>query len=367
MTPTLTLRDLNRAILARQMLLAREKIAPLAAVERLFAIQAQWPKPPFIALWSRLQGFSREPLLELLRSRKLVRGTLMRATIHLVTATDYLRVRPALQPSFTRFMGTILKGGLERLDLARVLSTGRKTFAERPRTFGELREAVAARHPGLDPRAIGFSVRMQLPLVQVPDASDWGFPGDANFALAERWIGKRVPGKRASLADLVLRHLSILGPASVAEMQAWLGLQGLREVVESLRPRLLELRDSRGRELFDLPKAPRPPGDTPAPVRFLPEFDNPIVCRADERFVAAAHRARIYLSGLRVLGTVLVDGFAAAIWQVRRKKSAATVVVEAFAPLSRRQKDAIAEEGEPLLRFLEPGATALEVKFGKLG
>lgn len=366
MTKALTLRALNRATLARQLLLAREGLAPLAAVERLFALQAQWPKPPFVALWSRLDGFRREELVSLLEGRKLVRTTLLRGTIHLVTAKDYLRVRPSLQPMLSKAVTTVLKERAKGLDLPGLVKDARAAFTERPRTFTELRDALSAARPDADERAMGLAVRMELPLVQVPDGSRWAFPADASFAVAEEWLGKPLSKEGLDKAGLVLRHLSILGPASIAELQAWLGLQGLREVVEGLRPNLIELEDHRGRELFDLPKAPRPDGDTPAPLRFLPEFDNCIVCRADERFVAAAHREAVYLSGLRVLGTVLVDGFAAAVWHVRRKKKdVATLEIAPFAAPDKKLKALYAEEGEPLLRFLEPDAKTFELTFDK--
>jgi hypothetical protein len=163
----------------------------------------------------------------------------------------------------------------------------------------------------------------------------------------------------------VLRYLAAFGPATAADVQAWSGLQGLRDVVAALRPKLCVLRDERGREVFDLPDAPRPTDDPEAPVRFLPEFDNLIVSRADARFVADEHRSSIFLSALRVLPTFLVDGFAAGTWKSERKKAAASLILEPFAALPKKTRAALEEEGDALVRFLESDARTFEVRLAK--
>jgi hypothetical protein len=357
----LTLRAQNRATLARQMLLAREKTGTLPAVERLMGLQAQWPRPPFVGLWSRVEAFQREDLAGALQRRELVRATMMRGTLHVVSAGDFRRLRPAIQPVLTRGMKSILRDRAAALDVPALVAAARAFFEAEPRTFTELRDHLMTLHPSGDERAMGFAVRTHLPLVQVPTEATWAFPADSDFAVAESWLGGPI-GDDASPEALILRYLAAFGPATVADAQAWSGLQGLREVMETLRPRLLVLRDERGRELFDLPDAPRPDEETPAPPRFLPEFDNLIVSRADARFVADEHRKAIFLSALRVLPTLLLDGSAAATWKTERKKAAATLTITPFAALSKKVRGAVEEEASALLRFLEGDATTFAIQ-----
>ncbi len=191
---TLSRNALNRALLARQMLLAREEIPPLGAVERLVGLQAQQAQPPFVGLWTRVAGFEREDLLRLLRDRKAVRSTLMRGTLHLTSADDYLSLRGPLQPMLSAGMRAVLRGRAEALDLPAVLAEAARYFAGGPRTFQELRSVLDGAFPGGDERAMGYAVRTHLPLVAVPDDSaEWGFRADPRFTLAESWIG-RAPG-----------------------------------------------------------------------------------------------------------------------------------------------------------------------------
>ncbi len=360
-TTKLTSRALNRATLARQMLLAREKSSVIAAVERLMGLQSQWPRPPFVGLWSRLEGFQREDLATALQRRELVRASMMRGTLHVVSARDFQRLRPAIQPVLTRGMKSILRDRATALDVPALVAAARAFFEAEPRTFTELRDHLMTLHPTGDERAMGFAVRTHLPLVQVPTAATWAFPADADFAVAETFLGAPL-GNDASPGALVLRYLAAFGPATVADAQAWSGLQGLREVMEALRPGLVALRDERGRELFDLPDAPRPDEDTAAPTRFLPEFDNLIVSRADARFVAEEHRSSIFLSALRVLPTMLVDGCAAATWKTERKKAVAKLVISPFAALPKKTRAAVEEEASALLRFLESDARTFEIE-----
>jgi hypothetical protein len=361
----LTLRAQNRATLARQMLLAREKTTAALAVERLVGLQAQWPRPPFIGLWSRIEGFAREDLLGALRRRELVRATMMRGTLHVVSARDYLQLRAAIQPVLSRGMKAMLRERAGAFEVGSLVASARAYLEEEPRTFTELRDYLMTLHPDGDERAMGYAVRMHLPLVQVPtEDATWGFPTDSDFAVAESWLGEPL-GDIESPEALVMRYLAAFGPATVADVQAWSGLQGLREVVAALRPKLCVLHDERGREIFDLPDAPRPAEDTEAPVRFLPEFDNLIVSRADARFVAAEHRALIFLSALRVLPTFLVDGFAAGTWKTERKKAAAALILEPFAALPKKTRAALEEEGDALVRFLEGDARTFELRVAK--
>ena len=232
---------------------------------------------------------------------------MMRGTLHLVTARDYLRLRPALQPVLTKGMRSVLRNRASALDVDALVEEARAYFLEKPRTFGELRNHMMTLHPKGDERAMGFVVRMTLPLVLVPstleakedDANNarWGYPADADFAVAESWIGEALDEANDAPDHLVLRYLAAFGPATVGDAQTWSGLQALAPVFERLREKLAVFRDERGKELFDVPEAPRPSEDTAVPARFLPEFDNLIVSRTDARFVPIAHRSRVFSRG----------------------------------------------------------------------
>lgn len=357
----MTRRALNRATLARQMLLRREAVSPVRAVERLAGLQAQVPRPPFVGLWSRVEGFRREDLGRAIERQQIVRGTLMRGTLHLVSRKDYVRFRRTLQPMLTAGLRSILRDRIQDPDVAGAVDDARRWFDEEPRTFDALRTHLEQRFPGSDVRALAYAVRMELPLLQVPAAGErWAYPARAAFAVAESWLGERLaPGDAAE--SLVLRYLAAFGPASAADAQMWCGLT-LAPVVERLRSKLRTFRDERGRELFDLVDAPRPDAEEPAPIRFLPEWDNLLLSHADRsRVIADVHRPAIATANLRLPGTFLVDGFVAGLWVATRKKASATLELRPLTKLTRATRTALEGEGELLLRFLEPDATACSV------
>jgi hypothetical protein len=359
----LTARQLNRATLARQLLLAREAIGPVEAIGRLCGLQAQEAAPPFIGLWTRLDGFEREHLLAALRDREVVRATLMRATLHMLGASDYPAFRAALQPVMERAV-RVLGARADGLEPERVLPAARALLLERPLGFNELRRLLQERFPGVNDRALGYTVRTHVPLVMVPaDHARWGYPAVADFTLADEWLGESLPAE-GTPEQLVLRYLAAFGPAGVADAQTWSGLQGLAPVFEALRPQLAVFKGESGRrELFDLPDAPRPDADVPAPARFLPEFDNLGLAHADRtRLVADEHRGALVTKNLRVRATVLWDGMVAGTWELERRRAAATLVVTPFRALPARAEKALIAEGEALLRFAADDATALAVR-----
>ena len=363
-TQVLTLRAQNRATLARQFLLARENVPPLAVIERLAGLQAQWPKPPFIGLWTRLESFERADLAHLLATRQAVRGTMMRGTIHLVSAADYLAWRGPLQPMLTRGL-RVLGDRAEGLDLEAVAAAARRFLKQGPQTFEVIRDHLTARFPDVNDRALGHTARMLLPLVQEPTSATWGFPSISRFALAETWLDRKVVESEA-VEQLLLRYLAAFGPATAADAQTWSGLQGLKPAFEALRPRLAVFRDERKREIFDLPDAPRPDADIPAPVRYLPEFDNLLLAHADRsRVVDEAHKKKVFLPGLRVAATFLVDGTVSGTWSIERRRSAATLTATPFSKLSKKSADAVLAEGERLTRFVEDDADAVDVRLAK--
>lgn len=362
-TEILTTRQLNRATLARQMLLRRETCTAVSAIERLMGMQAQEPKPPFIGLWSRLESFQRSDLAEALGARSVVRATAMRCTLHLMSAADYVAFRAALQPVLDFAMTSVLRDRIAGLDLAPIVSDARAALKRAPMIFEDIRALLAQDHPECDIRALGYVVRTQIPLVMTPTDAAWGFPANSLFTLAEPWLGRPL-SKDSPLENLVLRYLAAFGPATIADAQAWSGLKGLKDVFERLRPQLAVFRDERKRELFDIPDAPRPPVETDAPVRFLPEFDNILLAHADRsRIIAAEHRKQVVTPNLRVLATFLVDGVVAGVWKIERTKRTATLIIEPFAALSGPAQEALAEEAKNLLAFVEEGMDSFDIRF----
>jgi len=361
-------RALNRALLARQMLLARGPLGAAEAIERLVGMQAQAPAAPYVGLWTRLRDFRPDDLVRLLVERRAVRIALMRGTVHLVTARDALSLRPLVQPVFDRDLrvNSTYARGLAGMDLGALAAHARALVEERPRTMSELRALLHARWPDRDAPSLAYAARNLLPLVQVPPRGLWGAGGLPTLTSAEAWLGRPL-ARRPSLGGMVRRYLGAFGPASVMDVQEWSGLTRLGVVVERLRPELHVFRDERGIELFDLADAPRPDPDTPAPPRFLPEYDNLLVSHADRsRIVANADRGRITVDAREIVGTVLVDGFAGGAWKIHRKGGRAVLAVAPFARLARGEAAALVEEGERLLVFTDGDASAREVRIAKV-
>jgi hypothetical protein len=365
----LSRRALNRATLARQLLLRRADLTPLDAVEHLVGLQAQVPLNPYTALWSRLERFRPDDLARLLLERRVVRIVVMRATIHLVTAGDCLVLRPLVQPVLDGELARHAEyaPALRRIDLEPVLAYARTLLAERPRTGNELRAALAERFPRYDAPALAYACRNLLALVQVPPRGVWGRSAQVTSTTAEAWLGRALDTE-PSLDDVILRYLNAFGPATAADVSAWSRLTGMRAVIDRLRPRLREFRDEHGRELLDLPDAPRPDPDTPAPPRFLPEYDNLLLSHADRsrfREDTDTDRARLGSATGPIHGSVLHDGFLRGVWRLDgdRAKDAVTLVISHARPLTKRAQASLAAEGRRLLRFLAADAAAHDVRF----
>ena len=345
-------RALNRATLQRQMLLERMRLTAEEAIERLAGMQGQAPDAPYVGLWSRLEDFRPTELASLLTERRAVRATVMRGTVHLVTTAGFAAMRPVVQPVLERlFAGSPWARNLRGLDLDALLAEALPLVQEQPRTRAELARALGERRPGIDGLSLAYAVTYLVPLVQVPPRGIWGSRGQATWVSAETWLGRGLG--RPDVEGLLLRYLGAFGPATVADMGAWSGLTGLREVVEALRPRLRVFNDRRGRELLDLPDAARPDPDTPAPVRFLPEYDNVLLSHADRSRVLDPGRWPPLAPGNGArLGTVLVDGRFAATWRITRPGKGAVLTVEPFAVLASPDRAALEEEGRRLLAFV---------------
>jgi hypothetical protein len=360
----LTVRELNRATLARQLLLEPADLRLPAAMERLVGLQAQVNNPPYIGLWTRLPAMQRDALTQLMTERRVVRGALMRSTLHLTAADDFVRLWPALQPALARALGSFFGERARGLDIDRLVAAARPALLETPRTMTQIGELLRAIEPARDPAALSYAIRSHLPLVQTPPAGAWRTGGSPTYALADVWLGRPLATPAQSQRLLVRRYLAAFGPATVRDVQTWSGLTNLKPAFAALRPELRVFRDERGQELLDLPDQPLPPADTPAPARFLPEYDNLLLAYADRsRVIADVYRPRVFLSAGRVRATVLVDGMVAGAWRVERVKQTATLVVEPFAPLTDTARADLAREGERLARFIEDDATTVEVQF----
>jgi hypothetical protein len=364
---TLDVRALNRALLARQHLLRRTRMTPAAAIEHLVGMQAQVPESPYLGLWARIEGFHHDDLTRLVRARRVVRIALMRSTIHLVTVRDCRTLRPLMQPAVERGLWTGNYGrSLARLDRDAIAAAGRAIVEEQPRTFSELIALLHRRWPNRDGHALAMAVRGLVPLVQVPPRGLWGHSGPAAHSTLEAWTGRTL-NAQANPSKVMLRYLAVFGPSSIADMQAWSGLSGLREVIDPLKRRLRTFKDARGRELFDLPDAPRPHGDAAAPPRFLPEFDNLLLAHADRtRIVEDRHRRRLFAGAGLMLGTVLLDGFVGARWRLVREPRRAIVDIQSFKPLDNQTWAAVEIEAGRLLDCFAADGKSHDVRIGTL-
>ena len=342
-------RELNRATLARQLLLGREQRSAVGVIEHLVGMQAQAPNAAYVGLWSRIDGFEAGELATLMNERAVVRTSLMRATIHLVSARDCRALRPVVQRVLERsWAGSPFVRNLDGVDYDELLGMGYRLLAEKPRTRAELAPLLTERWPERDPDSLVYASTFLTPLVQVTPRGVWGSTGPAAWAPVESWLGEPV-GQDATADETVLRYLAAFGPASVMDVQAWSGLTKLKEVVERLRPKLITFRDGTGRELFDLPEAPRPDPETPAPPRFLPEYDNVLLGHADRGRVNDLKR-RIPLppGNGAMMGNLLVDGFYRGTWRI----TGTTLTVDPFVKLSKKDAREVGAEGAKLLAFV---------------
>ncbi|GAA0313227.1 winged helix DNA-binding domain-containing protein [Streptomyces polychromogenes] len=353
-------RALNRATLARQLLLSRADMPAGDAVAHLLGLQAQNVKPPYYQLHARLAGFRPEELGRLMEEREVVRMVTMRSTIHTHTVQDALTLRPLVQGARDREVQYFRKG-LAGVDLEVLAARARGFVEEEPRTMGEIREELLRVWPGADPQSLAVAARCLLPLVQVTPRGVWGRGGQVRLTTLETWTGRSPQeATREGTDAMVLRYLGAFGPASVKDMQTWAGITRLREVFERLRPRLVTFRDENGTELFDLPDAPRPDPGTPAPPRFLPEFDNLLLSHADRTRVIPPEFKGRNASGNQSRCVVMVDGFLGGVWA----GSEDGLTVELFRDTTRTVKEEIAAEAEAMLAALGDGPG--KVRFGSI-
>jgi hypothetical protein len=371
----LTRRALNRALLARQHLLTRSTAGVLPVLTHLFGLQAQAPMPPYYALCARLATYDPEDVSRLIVDRAVVRATTMRGTIHMLTAADYRLVRPMLQPVLDRLL--VVNRTVDGLDLAAVTAAGAALLDRTPMTAKDLGAALAATWPGYEPAALAATVSWREPLVQVPPRGLWGRSGPPAFTTARAWLGSPAgagdtagdtagdsagdsaggtrdgagpAGGSGDPAEVVRRDRAAYGPASVRDLQAWLGRTRLAPIVTAIRDELVVFRDEAGVELFDLPDAPRPDEREPAPVRLLADFDTILMGHADRtRIITDAQRRRVFTINGQIRSTFTVDGFVHGIWRL----DANTVTFLPFAPVPPKAAKALTAEAERLVTVMK--------------
>jgi Winged helix DNA-binding domain len=342
---------LNRALLARQLLLERRRLPVQRAVERLCAIQAQYSPSPYIALWTRLADFRKDALTRALERRQVVRATLMRITLHLVSARDY--------PSFAAVWMPATQEMTPRVDDRQLAELSRLVYAaaRTPVTHADI-EAVAATEMGGR-----WRTRCLAPLVQLPPAGTWRFYGRPQLLVMEEYLGAELPPRETGAEHLVRSYLAAFGPASQSDLMRFAGMRvsDVRPGLERLR--LRTFRDEAGRTLIDLPRAPLPDAATKAPVRFLPKWDHSLLAYEDRtRILPRELQSTVIRKNGDVLPTFLVDGVVGGMWSVERSRDRATLVLEPFAPLPRKARRELEAEGERLVRWIEDDATSFVVR-----
>jgi hypothetical protein len=342
-------RVLNRTTLDRQLLLSRAALTATEAVERLVAVQGQEIDAPYIGLWSRLASFTQDDLASLLYGKQVVRGSLLRGTQHLALADDYVWIRPLAQVILSRTRQAAFGRLMRDVDLEEFVKLAREHLAGRTLTRPQLRDLLRQRWPEVDGTALGFSAQALLPIVHTPPNGIWGKGGATPFTLAEEWLGRPLdsstPAERL-VERLVVRYLAAYGPASVMDVQMWSGLTRLRPVVEGM-DFLRKYQDAEGRVLYDLPDAPLVDEDVPAPVRFLPWFDNLVVAYADRTRLMTAEQRKEVCVGAVIYPTFLVDGTVGGMWDLKN----GVLTVEPFHPLSDGVMEELAAEGARLMTF----------------
>jgi hypothetical protein len=352
----LTRRELNRALLARQLLLERARVPLARAVERMGGIQAQYVPSAYIALWSRVEGFQRAALTHGLERRSLVQATVLRGTIHVVSRRDFWPWRTAVRETDDAWMRRVHP---DVTDGDRAIADGRlrAALADGPRKRDELIALV-----GKD----GW-LASSVDLVRVPPSGTWEQRRADLYALAERWVGDEDADPEEGRELLVRRYLAAFGPAQVADVRSWSRLT--REQVERALERIgtRTFRDEGGKTLFDLPRAPLPGGDTPASPRFLPTWDAVLLVHARRTGVLPEElRPRIFNTKLPFsMHTFLVDGAVAGAWKVERSKEKAELVLQPFAPMPRKWREAVRDEAERLVRWHEDDAVSHALRWTK--
>lgn len=361
-------RELNRALLARQLLLKRTRLSPTAAIERLAGLQAQWSPAPYVGLWSRLTKFAIGDLEAALAARTVVKATLMRGTLHLVSAADY----SALSIAVTRARPDRWAPAARRItDDPDGIHRAALTYARTVRTREALAKFLITQGIAADLSSpmVWWLIATYGGLVHVPPSGTWTHRKAGDLIAARAWIrGAREPSLDAALRHTVQRHLAAFGPATADDISSWSSIRtsAIRAALTELGPKIRTFTDPRGRTLYDLKGAPLPDGDTTAPVRFLPKWDSTLLAYAAPdrvRILSEAHRKTVIAKNGDIAQTFLVDGMVAGTWAAAAKPKEVAITLISFGRLGKADRTALADEGEALARFLSPGATSRRVVF----
>ncbi|MCU1646847.1 MAG: winged helix DNA-binding protein [Nocardia sp.] len=350
----ISLRQLNRTLLVRQMLAERVSMPAGDLIRHLIAVQGQEPNWPYVGLWTRLTDFRHEDLAALLHDRSVVRSTMIRRTVHLADAADYRWLYPTVRPVIeAALQAPYFQEAIDGIDRIEFGTAGRELLTGRTLTRIELAQMLADRFPSPHPGRLAQALGVMLPMVHHPEAGVWGAWRNrrVSVSLAEEWMGTPL-AESPQPETMILRYLAAFGPATVADIQAWSGTTRLAEVLARLRPQLRVYRDESGRDLFDLPDAPLADPDLPAPVRLLPAFDNALLGHRDRtRVISDEDRARITKIASGGVPMYLVDGFVHGRWSI----NGATIQITPWHPLSATAEADIRTEAERLLTLMKPG------------
>jgi DNA glycosylase AlkZ-like len=348
--PVLSRRALNRTLLGRQFLLERVERTPAEVVEHLVGLQAQEPIDPYVALWTRIADFDPAELSLMIEERRAVRMGSLRTTLHLLTTEDALAIAPLTVGVHRRtFSSTPFPKALVGLDTDEVVDAARAALEAGPLSPGDLGRHLATAWPDRDPSALAYLARYSIPLVQVPPRGLWRRTARTANTTLEAWTGRQPGG--TPVDAFVLRYLRAFGPASASDIRTWSWLTGVREIVERLRPQLRVFRDESGRELLDVADALLVDEDTPAPVRFLPQYDNLFLSHDDRSRINGEMTWGVEFGWK---GPILVDGGIAAAWRVRRSGKTAVMTIELGRRLSGSERADLEDEASRLAAFLDP-------------
>ena len=363
--------ELNRATLARQLLLERARLDPVAAVEQVGGLQAQEPGSPYVALWSRIEGFEAAALDRAIRDRRLVKAGLFRGTLHLVSADDYLRIQPAIRVTLQGLAAQDQFRNAEVRDIEALVEAA-LTFAGEPRDNAAMHdhlEALAAAE-GRTSVDVWWRVRREGPFIRAPEDLPWTFGRRPKYVAGGTWLdGRAFADETASLAHLVRRYLGALGPASVADLRAWshVAVGRLRGVLASMSD-VITLADDTGRSLLDLADAPRPSADMPAPPRLLSMWDGVLLGHQDRtRVLPEAYRKAVISRNGDVLPTFLVDGRVAGLWWVEPDGPRTKIVFEPFERIPKAARTALDDEADRLRALYEPIEPRLFIRYRNSG
>jgi hypothetical protein len=352
---TLTLRELNRATLQRQLLLQRHTLTATEATERLMGLQAQLNNPPYLGLWTRLQHFQKDYLTQAMQMRQIVRAPLLRSTLHLLSADDYVRFRMTIQPALSKGFRSFFGTRMADLPLETVLEVANEALQTRALSTGDFKKVLLQVAPNADPDAMAYAVRTFIPLVQVPPGGFWGTGANADYALAETYLRRTLEPE--NIVGLLTRYLQAFGPASIKDLQFWVVIPKLQDSINAVQDQFVTYKDPKGTVLLDVPNMPIPDGDTPAPIRLIPEYDNLVIGHDQRaRILPDEHYKKIFLSAARVRATMLVDGFVAGAWKTERVKKDLTLTLEPFFGVSQAIKEELINEAEDLVRFIDENA-----------